>query len=192
MARPLVLACLLLFEIALAGCQHEDRTIEIDDRFSMNVVRVPAWFPPPPEEESGLTATEQAVIREKGAPNFIRFWWRTDGSFIRSSDLAGKGEQIPDMMAQMKRTWIYRQAEIEVEFLPNGAGYLEHPMTEKLKLICDYGDPSEKSAPRPTKSGQTKETWTWIDHGMIVEFLDDVEVKRSHFGGTGEGTFLGK
>jgi hypothetical protein len=181
--------CLVLLLPAL-GCNRKQRVIEIDQRFSMNIVRVPSWFPPD-EEPSGLTATEEAVIREKGRPDFIRFWWRHDGSFITSSDLLGKVDVLPDMMESMKRTWIYRRQDLEIEFLPQG-GYLEHPMTEKLKLICDYGDPSVKGPLRPTRTGQYRETWTWYDHGLIIEFLDDIEVKRNHFTGTGEGTFLGR
>ncbi len=180
----------LLFILSLAACAREERAIEIDDRFSMNLARIPLWFPGEGEERIALTATEEAVLREKGNPNFIRFWWRHDGSFITSSDLSGKGELLPDMVGAMKKTWIYRYAEVEIEFLPQG-GYLEHPMSEKLKLVCDYGDPSMKAPPKMNKHGQLRETWTWIDHGFIIDFLDDVEVSRRHFGGTGEGTFLG-
>jgi hypothetical protein len=64
-------------------------------------------------------------------------------------------------------------------------------MSEKLRLVCDYGDPSMKAPPKMSSRGQLRETWTWIDHGFIIDFLDDVEISRRHFGGTGEGTFLG-
>lgn len=162
----------------------------IDDRFSMNVARVPLWFPGTEEERATLTATEEAVLREKGRPDFIRFWWRPDGSFITSSDLTGRQEGMEDWVAEMKKTWIFRRQNLEIEFLPEG-GYLEHPMTERLKLICDYGDPSFKEGPRPNRAGQMKETWNWMDHGLYIEFLDGVEVKRQHYTGSGEGTFLG-
>lgn len=179
----------LLFAL-LCGCASEKHVIEIDDHFSMNIARVPFWFPGEGDERVELTATEESVLREKGNPDFIRFWWRDDGSFITSSDLTGRSEELPDLMTHMKKTWIYRRDAIEIEFLPTG-GYLEHPMTEKLKLICDYGDPSYKEGPRPTKTGEMKETWTWVGRGIIVGFLDDAEVSRHYFGGSGEGTFLG-
>jgi hypothetical protein len=189
MRKPALIALGLLLLIPALGCNRQPRTIEIDQRFSMNIVRVPSWFPP--EKNSGLTATQHAVLLEKGQPDFIRFWWRHDGSFITSSDLLGKVDVLPDMMETMKKTWIYRRQELEIEFLPQG-GYLEHPMTEKLRLVCDYGDPNRKHPPRPTRSGQMREAWIWYDHGLNVEFLDEIEVKRTHFGGTGEGTFLGR
>lgn len=189
--KPLSVPVLaLLLAIGLGACASDPPTIEIDDRFSMNLARVPGWFPGEGDERVALTATEEAVLREMGKPDFIRFWWRSDGSFISSSDLSGKAEIIPDMFTDMKKTWIYRRNELEVEFLPQG-GFLEHPMSEKLRLVCDYGDPSMKTPPRPNSRGQLKESWTWIGHGLIIEFLDDVEVARRHFTGTGEGTFLG-
>lgn len=185
-------AFLLSFFLVLLGsaCSRQDRVIEIDDRFSINIARVPYWFPGEGEDRLPMTATEDAVLREKGPPDFIRFWWRPDGSFITTSDLSGKQDVVGDMMGRIKKTWIYRREELEIEFLDAG-GFLEHPMTEKLKLVCDYGDPSFKTGPKPNRYGQMKETWNWMDHGLILEFIDDVEVSRRHYEGTGEGTFLG-
>jgi hypothetical protein len=190
MFRAPALLFLLPLMALLTACAREENVIMINDRFSMNVARVPGWFPGDEEQRATLTATEEAVLREKGRPDFIRFWWRRDGGFITSSDLAGRQDGMEDLVGEMKKTWIYRQPAIEVEFVPAG-GYLEHPMTEKLKLICDYGDPSFKEGPRPNRSGQMKETWNWMDHGIYIEFLDDVEINRRHYTGSGEGTYLG-
>jgi hypothetical protein len=179
---------LLGFGAALlsAGCNRDRQAIEIDHRFSYNVAKVPLWYPP---EDYVPSPTEQAVLARWGKPNFIRFWWLPDGEFITSSDLSGKSAMIDEIMTETKRTWIYLGEETEIEFLTDG-GYLEHPLTEKLKLICRYGDPNQRTPPKQDEAGRTKESWEWIEAGLRVHFIDGAEYKREHFPGTGRGTYL--
>lgn len=186
----LVTACrtLLLFTaIQLsAACQSEPNVIEIDPRFSYNVVKVPSWFPPADQE---LTPAETEVMQRWGPPDYMRFWWRPDGEFIMSSDFSGKQDQVVTMMTDAMRTWIYHREKREVEFLPNG-GYREFPVSTQLDYICKYGDPEHKSVPRVDSAGRKRETWRWAEYGEMVEFLDGEVVHTSYFERTGSGTQL--
>jgi hypothetical protein len=183
----------LILGICLAGsfgCNRKKELIELDPRFSFNLAPVPPSFPG--EDFAALTPNQQEVFLKYGKPDFIRFYWISDGTFITSSDLSGKGPTMEQTIAETKKTWIYTgRNEREVEFLSNG-GYVEHPLTEKLRLIARYGDPNDKSPPKRDDRGRVREYWQWIDHGMLIEFLDDQEVNRQHFTATGRGTVLMK
>lgn len=181
---------LILGVFGLVACAGDPNTIEIDHRFSYNVAKTPSWFPPAPEEEN-LTPSQIMVIRKFGPPGFFRFWWRPDGEFITSSDFSGHQADVPRMLTETKRTWIYLNKDLEIEFTNDG-NWLEHPVTDKVKLVCLNGDPSGKSAPVMKRDGSMRETWRWVDRGIIVEMIDGTEVKRRHFQGTGQGTYLGR
>ncbi len=127
-----------------------------------------------------------------GPPEFFRFWWLIDGEFITSSDLSGMFDTMETELGQAKQTWVYTRRGQEIEFLDSGA-YLENPVSEKLKLICKYGDPSDKKAASfSLKTGGKKETWIWYDFGIKVVFIDDLEISRERFQATGRGTWRAK
>ncbi|MBI1785173.1 hypothetical protein HYR69_08515 [Candidatus Sumerlaeota bacterium] len=215
--RPLIFKLHLLAAVCvlapLGGCRHNPNSIEIDNRFSYNVARVPSWYPPQakvsfrrktasfltfglvsaaPPAVSPLTPAEQDVMDRMGRPDFIHFWWTPDGTFITSSDLAGKNLDIGEELKLTKRTWVYLKDKSEIEFHNDGSRYDVHPLTPKLELICTYGDPTQKTPPKPDKGGRMHETWEWLEHGLRIEFVDGVELKREFFHGTGRGTYLMK
>jgi hypothetical protein len=168
-----------------AGCNRK-KVIKLDPRFSYNVVRVPSWFP---EDEAQLSPAQREVLQRFGRPDFIRFWWNPEGTFIVSSDLAGKQAEVPQMLHAAKQTWIYlTDRKTEVEF--RGESYFPHPVTEKLALVCRYGDPSQKNPPKRGPDGRVRESWRWTDFGLLIDFIDDQEVSRKHFTPTGSGTVL--
>lgn len=190
--RLRLFACLLAVA-ALCGCARNKNVLEFDPRFSMNLIKPPAEFPP---KKAKLTPAESEALARLGKPDFIRVWWRPDGTPITSSDLSGKRDQIPQMLSTNKKSWIYMSGgeegePIEVLFRGNGAGYTKRPVGETLKLICQYGDPSSKSVP-VVRRGETYETWQWIEYGLQVELCEGHEVGRSRFAATGTGTYLGK
>ena len=169
-----------------AGCRTP-KSIEIDHRFSYNVARVPTWFP---GEKYVPNPAEQELLERRGRPDYIRFWWLVDGTFISSADLSGKVASIMDEMAGTKRTWVYLQDNKEIEFKEDGSGYLEHPVVEQLALICKYGDPTERDPVKTSPSGAKLETWQWRDYGIRINFVDGKEIKRETFHGTGRGTII--
>lgn len=168
------------------GCGRNKEVLTFDHSFSYNLMRVPEWYP---GEKTVLSPTEKEIIGRMGPPDFFRFWWNEDGDFVTSSDLHRQFREMNENMKGVKQTWIYAREEREIEFKPTGE-YFEHPLPQKIKLIARYGDPSEKSPPRSDARGRTYETWIWIDHGLKVEFMDGMEIKRDHFSGTGRGTFI--
>ncbi len=169
-----------------SSCNRDKEIIEINPRYSYNVAKVPSWFP---SKKHPLTTPEREVFQRYGKPDFIHFWWKTDGTFITSSDLAGKRDEIPTMVNEARKTWVYMERKIEVEFKgPNG--YVEHPATEKTLLICQYGDPTRKSDVKTDNQGRSRETWIWMDQGVKIDFVDNLEIKRYNFQGAGQGTDL--
>ena len=200
-ARTPLVAVMLASLLGL-GCHRKPKTIEIDHRFSYNVARVPSWFPAEkrvpmrrkiahvmtlglvsdnPPVGSSLSPAEQEVLDRKGKPNFIRFYWNPQGTFITSSDLSGKNLDLADILKETKRTWIYVADKTEIEFHENGSRYDVHPVTEKLQLICAYGDPTGKTPPKPDKGGRMHESWEWVEQGIRIEFVDDKELHRDYF-----------
>lgn len=183
------LALVVLFCLGAIGCS-EPRIVEIDDHFSLNVARVPYWFP---DEDQDLSPAEQEVILRRGVPQYIRFWWRPSGDLICTSDLTSKGpEGVQTDLENMRRTWIYYDRDEEIFFTREGASYEVKPIEPLIKLVCEYGDPGIRNVLPADRYGQRRENWTWIDHGLKIEFIDGVEVKRDHFTKTGTGTWLGK
>jgi hypothetical protein len=161
--------------------------IEFDPRFSYNLVRTPPWFP---DKKQKVGVAEQSILDSRGRPDFMRIWWRPDGELISSRDLAGlPPEQVAERLATSDKSWIYSRDNEEVIFLRAGASYRTHPLSEKTKLVCTYGDPSNISPP-VVRDGQTHETWQWIEHGLQIEFVDGAELNRTHFKATGAGTYL--
>ena len=174
------------FLLAMACGTYEG--IVIDHRFSYNVARVPPQFP---KDLQTLLPMEREVFFRYGRPDFSRIWWREDGSFIRSSDLSGRGLRTEDTLSSVKTTWIYLYRDTEIEFLPGG-GYRSHPLSDRLRLTCLYGDPSSKNFPTTDAQGRERESWIWYDHRIRVELLDGMIVKQTRFSGFGQGTDLGK
>ncbi|HOE97450.1 MAG TPA: hypothetical protein PLS90_04715 [Candidatus Sumerlaeota bacterium] len=185
----LVLAlALLLGGLAAGGCSRNKYQIEIDRRFSMNLVRVPDWYPP---ANQPLGPAEADVLQRMGKPDFFRLWWREDGSLITSSDLSGRIDQVPETLQVMQRSWLYPALEQEVLFLNDGQSYRVQPMSEVIKLVARYGDPSSRTPP-VLRNGRMYETWQWIEYGLQIEMVDGLPGKVTHFPATGTGTYLGK
>ena len=183
--------CLLMLglSLVLSSCASQPKVVELDHRFSMNVAKTPKWFP---GENAQMTPAEQEVYARYGRPDYIRFWWRPDGSMLTTSDLSGKEQtQVNEMIENMKKSWIYDFDDKEIVFSNTGGSYREQKPDEKTKLICTYGDPNSRVGPTRLE-GQMVETWIWYEHGLKVVLTDGVETNRSYFPASGAGTYLGK
>jgi hypothetical protein len=162
----------------------------VSERFSMNLAPPPGWLADP---KAPLAPAEKEVLQRRGVPDFVRFWWRPDGSLVTSSDFAGRRDAFPELIKAVKKSWIYLKEDKpeEVAFLRNGASYSVRPLAEPLKLICQYGDPSSRVPPF-TADGERHEVWTWIEHGLQIEMIDGKVKNTKNFQGTGAGTILTK
>ena len=180
------MACLALLGI---GCGNKE-VIEIDHRFSNNVVKTPAWFP---GEKTVLSAGEQEVIFRRGNPDFIRFWWNSEGSIVDTSDFSGKSrEDLDESMGTVKKSWIYMFDKKEIMFTNSREGYRERDLEESLELICQHGDPGTRSK-IVSRGGHEYQTWSWLENGLQVELMDNKVIKKNYLHtGTGMGTDVGK
>jgi hypothetical protein len=177
-----------LAALMILACARDKQIIDLDYRFSLNVAKTPLGFPGP---KMKLAPAEAEVIRRRGSPDFIRIWWRPDGSLIRSSDLSAEGDRLGETLNNAKKSWLYMDSGEEVIFTNQGASYSVRPIDEIIKLICNYGDPTSRS-PAVIRDGQKHETWIWVEHGIQIEMVDDKEVSRQYFPASGRGTYLGK
>jgi hypothetical protein len=180
-----------LFPLALlvaltAGCASNKYVIEFDEDYSRNIVKTPSWFPP---KKLPRTVAEDEVLFRRGKPDFLRFWWRPDGSLISISDHTGQsGKEVTEQLQTMDQTWIYLRDKEEVFFHRNLRDWEVKPLSEVMELVCLQGDPSMRSKPRLV-NGQLVETWQWIDFGMQAQIADDKVIEKSYFRGTGQGTW---
>ena len=192
--RRLPLLLVLALPLAgVTGCARDKQVIEFDRRFSINVVKTPYWFP---GKRTPLSPAQEEVLFNMGRPDLIRFWWRTDGTLITSSDLTGRQpEELGRQLQTMDHSWIYLDAikggGREVMFLNNGRSYKVRPLDEILALVCKYGDPNDRSSPQ-IADGIRHETWRWLEFGIQVELVDGRVVNESHFQATGQGTWVSK
>lgn len=184
------LALALVF--AASGCAHKFN-YGVNERFSMNIGPVPPWLTDP---KAPLRPAEKEVLERRGMPDFIRVWWKTDGSPITSSDLSGRHDEYQEIVNAAPKSWLYVRAEKgdkdeEVVFVNDGASYRVRPLSEQLKLLCQYGDPSNKITP-VVIDGLKHETWMWYEHGLQLELVNGHVISSKNFPATGAGTILMK
>ena len=187
--RPAWGVLLGLVWLAGLGCSRgEKHQVDFRTEFSKNVVPTPLWFP----GEIETSPAERSVLRKRGAPDYLRYWWNPDGSLVTSSDLRSLDlEERKRKLTVMRKSWIYTRDNEEVIFTPDGGEYKIQPISEVIRLICRYGDPSIKNEP-VYHDGVRRETWLWIDHGLKVVLEDGKVVEQESFSPTGAGTFIAK
>lgn len=188
--------------LTAAGCQSERRVIEPDRYFSINVARVASWYPP---SEESLTQAQIDVLVEHGRPVLFRFWWTPTGEFINGDDVhkrfrqgtydPDRNEELKKIMLGQRASWVFikdnsrtiHPEELEVIFSGDGVTWEERPLSQRLKLICIYGDPTDKS-PIKMIGGLEREVWRWDDYGYAVTMLDGRITDVVSFPGFGPGT----
>ncbi len=170
------------------GCARNKHILELDYHFSMKVLEAPEWYP---GENDELGPGQTDIYQRMGSPDYLRFWWRPDGSIITTSDLASRGsEKIMMDMKSCDKSWIFLREGEEVIFYKKG-GYKKQPLDESVKLLCTYGDPTLRNPP-VIKNGRKMETWIWIDRGIRIVLEDGKEVDRAYTTPTGSGTIISK
>lgn len=173
----------------LAGCARENKSVDFDPHFSINVTHTPKWYS---HEAMALSPVQRSVLYKKGRPDFIRIWWMADGSLITTSDLTAKYEQLPEILAERPKSWIYLMDEEELIFNAETTDYRVEPLSDPLELVCTYGDPNDRVPPAYI-DGREHETWIWYEYGLKVTLVDGKVYKKERmFRPTGRGTYLGK
>lgn len=187
-ARFARIAALCVLALVAVGCSHNKFNYGVNERFSMNISPAPPWFANP---KAPLAPAEKEVLSRRGAPDFVRYWWRPDGSLVTGSDFAGRRDDFKDLINASRKSWIYLKEDKaeEVIFIRGGASYQVRPLAEPMKLICQYGDPSSRVQPGVI-DGERHETWTWVDNGIQIEMVEGKVKNTKNFQGTGSGTIL--
>ncbi len=140
----LIGSLLVVTGIATTGCgekKPEKLPLTADPIFSVNVIPVPAFWPRENfdwSEDENLRILEKSTYEEYGAPDYIRLVHTFDRRIVREAEL------LKDVVLAGRRPkpiyeWIYMDRKLVLQF--NGPQVVEAPLTDKLKIVCEYGDP---------------------------------------------------
>lgn len=150
--------------IGAASCPKAIQ-IDIDTKFSANLVRPAATWPPLDQ----LTPAELDAYEKFGAPDFFHLWYN------RRGDLVSSREAHPFIrekkLDELPRSWVYEAGGFEIRFL-TAARFEKQPISDKIKVICLRGDPQDVDRQR-MRNGDVKEYWTYFDVGEKYLFVND-------------------
>lgn len=164
MKKIIIILLFLFISIIFMSCSKAPATL-VMDRASVNIATMTqAW----PGEDIKLTESEEKAIEEFGRPELGRVWWVRSGDFQNQTQVYKLSMQ--KKLQDVKLSWLYPEKNIEVMFL-NEKEYKTQPMTDKLKLVCDFGDP-EDIKKYEDRAGVMKETWCYYSLGKNFIFFD--------------------
>ncbi|MBX3728183.1 MAG: hypothetical protein KF858_03280 [Candidatus Sumerlaeia bacterium] len=173
-----LLALALTLTVAMVGCNRgpEKKRLEMDPRFSVNVMPVPSFWPRPnmdwPKEPLERVAHQRAWV-EYGTPDFIRKVFTFDDRIVRPIELEERHTLIGKRPTPLMQ-WIYLDRGITVTF--NGPRYEEGKLSDQLRVVCLHGDPNDiKEFPRPEF---TQTSFYYHNHGLEFVFIDGVQTRR--------------
>jgi len=168
MAKTVRFGCciLALLGLVLSGCARKEY-IKFDMRYSYSLGLVQPEWPGDPLET--LTPVQQEVYEQRGAPDFIRYFWRGNANFPTDVDPRYlEAEQIH----QTRQSWIYIRQGDEVVF----EGPHRHesvPISDKLALVIKHGDPESRQVIEDRETGTTEERWQYMSTGQEFRFHGD-------------------
>jgi hypothetical protein len=171
---------LIIASLLPLSCGKE-KNLVLDLNFSVNVARPAKTFP----DMKHLVKSKQTVYEMYGRPDFIRFWWSRDGRPHRFLEVDGVLRNSDSIYA-LKHSWVYLDKDREFIFDSDDA-YREIPLTDKVRTICNYGDPEDiKQVSVP--DGPVEEIWHYYSIGLILKFSNEKLISRqSH---TPMGNFI--
>ncbi|MBN1515406.1 hypothetical protein JXA32_02440 [Candidatus Sumerlaeota bacterium] len=135
-------ACLMLLLLTAGivtlstGCSKVDYGIIWDPDTSINIVRPSSSWP----GEFELTPAQQRLLEAHGQPSLERIWYDPAGEVKRYVEV--RDQLDVKTPADFKRSWIYLDLDKEYEFV-SPTNYIAHPLTDKIKTLCRYGDPQD-------------------------------------------------
>lgn len=164
---------MLLF---LSGCQMGSVAFTLDSSFSFNVADVnPDW----PVDLEKLHPNEQEVFEDRGRPDYIHIFWSRREDIVDANEVERITRMSRKKTKNMPQGWIYLDDGEEVVFPVNDDPPEVRPLSDKLKLICEMGDPSPQNIRNfPSSTGQRIETWHYVRRGAIFTFSDDILIKE--------------
>ena len=174
--KPAIWLTAAVLVTGAASCPTKEMALNVDQKFSVNLVRPAALWP----RLESLSPAEIEAYQKYGRPDYFRLWYNPRGE-ISTSREAGpviRAKKLGDL----PRSWVYEAKGIEVQF-PTQAKFVESPLTDQLKILCLRGDPQERDfQPRNDK---IREMWTYYDVGEKYFFMDGRLVEKQVFSGIG-------
>lgn len=154
---------------------------EWNPRWSVNVAYVNSDWPNEIQRKL-LNKTEEYLLESYGPPELVHFWWSRREPVIdfyqyHRYKSARRGKIDPQRIS-----WIYPELEKEIVVSSKGGEmdpiqFEEMPLSEKLKVICEYGDPQEIKY--GSEEGERVEKWIYFNAGTYFRFLDDELLEKN-------------
>ncbi len=161
----------IFISILACGCSLQDKHFRISPQFSVNLA-VPSeeWA-----DSDTFTSAEQAVFEQFGKPNFIRIWWDENGRI--KTYLEVDRDISSRLYREKEKSWIYKNDEKEIIF-PDANNFEVLPLSPKLKILCQYGDPENRKINEEVSTSKQVEVWQYYTLGKIFTFWDNILVKE--------------
>ena len=171
MSRKIVhiLICLALL-ISATSC-FKDRKIYLDLNRSINVGRPGDDFP----NVDKLPANKREAYEIYGTPDLVRFWWNEEDRIYNYLEV---DRTMKQKMYEVPHSWIYVEEGIEAVFDDEDDSWHEVPLSDKLRVVCQYGDPEAQKTMSRGDEGPVRENWNYFSRGLILKFEDDKLVGR--------------
>lgn len=182
-----LLAGLLLLATFQVGCGGKRPRVFPDANFSINVAPVPADWPDeakdwPDDVDAALRM--QRVFERHGVPDFFRLRWSRDGRILSQRELTQmqwtanqRSFQKYMKSADIEHEWVYLDERRLFRFHRNRVEEKELPDT--IRIICEYGDPSDISQTRDIVGPIT--TYSYFHLGYRFYFRDGMLDRREEF-----------
>jgi hypothetical protein len=158
-------------------CATKD--LMFDTRFSINLARPGKHF-----LSKDATPAQKEVQEKFGMPDFVRLYWDKKGDIVTLlavDESLRKGKQ-----RDVKQTWIYVDSNQEITFI-NDDEYTVAPLSEKEKIVCEFGDPDQIQKHTDNQGG-LEEIWTYYGKGWIFKFYNGTLMSKQQF--PPMGTFI--
>lgn len=164
-AGKCALFCILLATGCMGGPKDTGIIMKADRSVNLAIPQ-DNW---PGNPEKTLTIAEQEVYRLKGAPNYIRFWWKNVDDFVERLEVPQK--PTPEILAKVKQSWIYLNPDEEIVF-DSVANSHPQPVGDRLRVVIAQGDPQERKYLPAKRIEDEIETWHYYRTGMLYRFLN--------------------
>ncbi len=173
----LAIGCVAMLAIGCASKQAGPRPVVPDPLFSYNVAKVPKNFPLENRdwsEDERIASHQQAVHAKHGSPDFFWLQWNRDGRLMTKQDFrteswVRRGEKDVAKRQPPSIAWIYLDDGLSYEFKASGAQ--EKPLTDMLRIVCDYGDPGELKDVKDAL-GEPSVIMQYYEEGKIFYFKE--------------------
>lgn len=181
---PLMMILVLIgISLGATGCRRgpEKRALIYDPTFSLNVKRVPSYWPREdldwPRNEMEREARKEAWANY-GTPDFIRHVRTFDRRIVRPVEME-KGHVLAGQRNRPLIQWIYLDKDLVLEF--DGPRVEELELDDKLRTVCIYGDPNDIRSLDQQHYERT--SFYYYNHGREFIFVDGTHIDTRPLGG---------